>query len=108
MGAGQEILMTVKDELLRVESKLFNPHRMLIMKYLVETGGTTFPKLKKYLNDISDGNMASHIRALINVKMVGVAKRNKKPFTVYYTTQEGDIEYSKLRDVLYRYAKGEK
>lgn len=49
-----------------------------------------FNALKEYL-DVTDGNLASHIKALEKEKFIGVEKSfvGKKPNTKYFMTQEG-------------------
>ena len=49
-----------------------------------------FNSLKEYL-DVTDGNLASHIKALEKEKFIGVKKSfiGKKPNTRYFMTKEG-------------------
>lgn len=49
-----------------------------------------FNALKEYL-DVTDGNLASHMKALEKEEFVGVEKSfvGKKPNTKYYMTREG-------------------
>ena len=49
-----------------------------------------FNALKEYL-DVTDGNLASHIKALEKELLIGVKKSfiGKKPNTKYYMTKKG-------------------
>mgnify|MGYP002347791017 FL=1 len=49
-----------------------------------------FNSLKEYL-DITDGNLASHIKALEKEEFIGIEKSfiGKKPNTRYFITKEG-------------------
>ncbi len=49
-----------------------------------------FISLKEFL-DVTDGNLASHIKALEKEKYIGVVKSfiDKKPNTKYFMTKEG-------------------
>jgi len=49
-----------------------------------------FNALKEYL-DVTDGNLASHIKALEKEEFIGVEKSfiGKKPNTRYFMTKEG-------------------
>jgi len=49
-----------------------------------------FNSLKEYL-DVTDGNLASHIKALEKEEFIGVEKSfiGKKPNTRYFMTNEG-------------------
>jgi DNA-binding MarR family transcriptional regulator len=64
--------------------------RLGIMSMLLVNDWVDFASLKETL-DITDGNLASHIRALENAKYVEVKKQflNRKPNTSYRATLEG-------------------
>jgi DNA-binding HxlR family transcriptional regulator len=49
-----------------------------------------FNSLKEYL-DVTDGNLASHFKALEKEEFIGIKKSfiGKKPNTKYYMTKEG-------------------
>lgn len=53
-----------------------------------------FNALKDFL-DVTDGNLASHIKALEKEEFIGVEKSfvGKKPNTKYYMTQKGKIAF---------------
>lgn len=64
--------------------------RLGIMTALAVNDKLDFNALKEYL-DLTDGNLASHIKALEKETFVGVVKSfiGKKPNTKYYMTKAG-------------------
>lgn len=60
-----------------------------------------FTSLKEYL-DVTDGNLASHIKALEKEKFIGVEKTfiGKKPNTKYFMTLEGKKAFDEHLKVL--------
>jgi DNA-binding MarR family transcriptional regulator len=64
--------------------------RLGIMSALAVNDGLEFNTLKEYL-DVTDGNLASHIKALEKEKFIEVEKSfiGKKPNTKYYMTKAG-------------------
>ncbi len=64
--------------------------RLGIMSILAVNDTLDFNALKEYLN-VTDGNLASHIKALEKEKFIGVTKSfiGKKPNTQYYITKAG-------------------
>jgi DNA-binding HxlR family transcriptional regulator len=64
--------------------------RLGIMSALVVNDTLDFNALKDYL-EVTDGNLASHMKALEKEGFVGVKKAfiGKKPNTKYYITPEG-------------------
>ena len=64
--------------------------RIGIMSALVVNERLDFNALKEYL-DVTDGNLASHIKALEKEEFVGVEKTfvGKKPNTKYFMTKQG-------------------
>ena len=64
--------------------------RLGIMSALAVNDMLDFNSLKDYL-DITDGNLASHIKALEKEKFISVKKSfiGKKPNTKYFMTKEG-------------------
>ena len=63
--------------------------RLGIMSVLAVNDKLDFNSLKQYLN-VTDGNLASHIKALEKLKFIGVEKSfiDRKPNTKYYITKE--------------------
>lgn len=64
-----------------------------------------FNSLKEYL-DVTDGNLASHLKTLEKEEFIGVEKSfiGRKPNTKYYMTQEGkkafDDHLKVLEDII--------
>lgn len=90
-------------KLLLLERKMFHPHRFLIMHKLIGDGHVTFPDMKKYLDNISDGNLASHFRGLYDAGLIGTIKSPKKPKTIYYLTSRGKKQFFMLHEELRKY-----
>lgn len=61
-----------------------------IMSVLAVNDKLDFTALKEYL-DVTDGNLASHIKALEKEEFIGVSKSfvGKKPNTKYFMTKQG-------------------
>ncbi len=64
--------------------------RLGIMSALAVNQTLDFTALKEYL-DVTDGNLASHLKALEKEKFIGVQKTfvKRKPNTKYVITREG-------------------
>ena len=64
--------------------------RLGIMSVLMVNDSADFNTLKELLN-LSDGNLASHIKALEEVRYISVNKKfiGKKPNTTYSASREG-------------------
>jgi DNA-binding MarR family transcriptional regulator len=64
--------------------------RLGIMSVLAVNDSLDFNTLKEYL-DVTDGNLASHIKALEKEEFIGVEKSfiGKKPNTKYFMTKVG-------------------
>lgn len=64
--------------------------RLGIMSALLVNDILDFNSLKELL-DITDGNLASHVKALEKEEFIGIEKSfvGKKPNTRYYITKEG-------------------
>lgn len=76
---------------------ILNPTRLMILKVLKEHGEVWFPELKRDLC-VSDGNLASHVKALQNMKFVEIRKQviQNKFRTSYVLTNEGLEAVSRL------------
>ena len=81
--------------------------RIGIMSALAVNDQLDFNALKEYL-DVTDGNLASHIKALEKEEFVGVEKSfvGKKPNTKYFMTKAGkkafDNHLKALEDLIKR------
>lgn len=85
--------------ILRIPTKIFHPYRILILKILYLHAGAEFRELRKDLN-ITDGNLASHLRALEVEGYIKVHKLivDRKPRTTYVLTREGFEVYRLFRE----------
>ena len=75
--------------------------RLQIMSVLVANESYDFNSLKEIM-EITDGNLASHIKALEREKYVSVIKsfKERKPNTRYKVTDRGRIVFKKHLDGL--------
>lgn len=75
--------------------------RLQIMSVLVANDGFEFNALKELLN-VTDGNLASNIKALEREKYVAVTKSfiDRKPNTKYKITDRGRTAFRKHIDAL--------
>lgn len=64
--------------------------RLGIMSALAVNDAVDFISLKEYL-DVTDGNLASHLKALEKENFIGIEKSfvDRKPNTRYFITKEG-------------------
>lgn len=71
------------------------------MSVLVMNDGYEFNALKEILN-VTDGNLASHIKALEKEKYISISKTfvDKKPNTKYKVTERGRTAFRKHVDAL--------
>lgn len=83
-------------------NKLFDHRiRLGIMAVLSVNDSVDFNRLKELL-DVTDGNLASHIKVLEESEFILVTKTfvGKKPNTKYQPTQLGKIEFKKHIEAL--------
>jgi DNA-binding HxlR family transcriptional regulator len=75
--------------------------RLQIMSVLVTDDALDFNSLKELLN-VTDGNLASHIKALEKEKYISVNKTfvDRKPNTKYRITERGKSSFKKHLDAL--------
>lgn len=87
--------------LLKVPVKLFHPYRILILKILYLHSNADFRQLKHDLQ-ITDGNLASHLRALENEGYIKVYKEivGRKVRTTYELTKKGLIAFEQFRSCI--------
>lgn len=84
-------MKTILDDLHKAfESRV----RLGIMSALAVNETIDFNTLKEFL-DVTDGNLASHLKALEKEKFIGVKKTfvGRKPNTKYFMTKEGKIAF---------------
>jgi DNA-binding MarR family transcriptional regulator len=79
------------------------------MSVLATNDMIDFSSLKEFLN-VTDGNLASHIKALEKEKFIGVTKSfiDRKPNTKYYITEEGKKAFDEHLKTLEKILKAQK
>jgi DNA-binding HxlR family transcriptional regulator len=80
-----------------------------IMSALAVNDLLDFNSLKEFL-DVTDGNLASHIKALEKDRFIGVKKTfiGKKPNTKYFMTKEGKKAFEAHLSALEKLIKSQK
>ncbi|MDP4710643.1 MAG: transcriptional regulator [Saprospiraceae bacterium] len=80
----------MKSILLKLHKAFESRIRLGIMSMLVVNETLDFNALKEYL-ELTDGNLASHLKALEKEAFIGIKKTfiGKKPNTRYYITPQG-------------------
>lgn len=83
--------------------------RLGIMSVLAVNEHLDFTSLKEYL-DVTDGNLATHLKKLEKEKFIRVEKSfvNKKPNTKYFMTKEGKKVFDNHLAVLEQIIKSQK
>jgi DNA-binding HxlR family transcriptional regulator len=89
-------------QLTDVPLELFNPYRLLIMQALIRHGNVEFRQLKPVLPGMTDGNLASHLRALEKLRFIETEKEivDRKMRTSYEITNEGRKAFEYLKNAL--------
>lgn len=75
--------------------------RLQLMSVLVANESYDFVDLKELL-EVTDGNLASHMKALEKEEYVRVEKtfKGRKPLTTYFSTQKGRQAFEKHLEAL--------
>ena len=83
--------------------------RLGIMSALAVNDRLDFNALKEYL-DVTDGNLASHLKALEKEEFIGVEKSfvGRKPNTKYFITKEGKTAFEDHLRILEKLVKSHK
>ena len=83
--------------------------RLGIMSVLAVNDMLDFNSLKDYL-DVTDGNLASHLKALEKEEFIGVEKSfvGRKPNTKYFMTKEGKKAFENHLKALEKLIKSQK
>ncbi len=86
--------MSMKNPILHLNKAFENKVRLGIMAGLMVNTKLTFNELKELL-ELTDGNLASHLKALEKVEYVAVNKSfiGRKPNTSYKITTSGRKEF---------------
>jgi len=85
----------MKDLISNINKIFENRIRLGIMSVLMLNESYDFNSLKEAL-DVTDGNLASHLKTLEEKGMIKVKKKfvNRKPNTSYTATKRGKLEFS--------------
>jgi len=99
----------VKNPFENLDKILEHRTRLQIMSVLITNDAYEFISLKDVLG-ITDGNLASHIKALERVKYISVSKSfvERKPNTKYKITERGRNAFKKHLDALEAVVKQQK
>jgi DNA-binding HxlR family transcriptional regulator len=99
----------VKNPFDNLDKVLEHRLRLQIMSVLVTNDVYDFNTLKEVLN-VTDGNLASHIKALEKEKYISVNKTfvDRKPNTKYKITERGRTSFKKHLDALEAVVKQQK
>jgi DNA-binding MarR family transcriptional regulator len=99
----------VKNPFEQLDKVLEHRIRLQIMSILAANDGFEFSALKELLN-VTDGNLASNIKALEREKYVAVTKSfiDRKPNTKYKITDRGRTAFKKHIDALENVIKQQK
>jgi DNA-binding MarR family transcriptional regulator len=91
----------VKNPFEHLDKVLEHRARLQIMSVLVTNELYDFKSLKELL-DVTDGNLASHIKALEKETYIAVIKSfvDRKPNTKYKVTEKGRTSFKKHLDAL--------
>lgn len=83
--------------------------RLGIMSALAVNDALDFTSLREYL-DVTDGNLATHIKKLEKEEFIGVEKSfiDNKPNTTYYMTDKGRKAFEEHLKVLEEIIKSQK
>jgi len=83
---------------------LHQPVRTRIVAYIAARGEATFNELKQEL-DVTDGNLDSHMKKLVNagyIEIRKIAAKKGKPKTLYNLTELGNYEFEVYIETLKR------
>jgi DNA-binding MarR family transcriptional regulator len=99
----------VKNPFDNLDKVLEHRVRLQIMSVLVTNDGYEFSSLKDMLS-VTDGNLASHIKALEREKYISISKSfiDRKPNTKYKITERGRTAFKKHLDALEAVVKQQK
>jgi len=99
----------VKNPFESLDKVLEHRARLQIMSVLIANDAYEFSALKELLG-ITDGNLASHIKALEREKYISISKTfiERKPNTKYKVTERGRTAFRKHVDALEAVVKQQK
>ena len=89
-------------DLVNLPTILFHPYRMLIMQTLIFHGNVEFRELRYGIPEMTDGNLASHLRLLERSGYVRCHKEivDRKLRTSYEITANGRKSFEELKQSL--------
>ena len=89
---------TILNDLFDTPSELFNKQRLAIMLELYCAGGVDFPQLKRDTRGITDGALASHLKALSDSELIApkTERVDSRERTTYIITKKGVFSVEKL------------
>ncbi|TKG94657.1 transcriptional regulator [Puteibacter caeruleilacunae] len=84
----------MKDKLQHINKAFESKVRLGIMSVLITQPEVPFKTLKEILG-LTDGNLASHLKALEKLEYIQVSKTfvGRKPQTTYQITKQGDADF---------------
>lgn len=97
----------MKDIIKHINKAFDHRVRLGIMSILMVNESVDFKRLKELLG-VTDGNLASHLKALEKMEYITVEKRfiGRKPNTSYASTALGELEFKKHIKALEQLIKG--
>jgi DNA-binding HxlR family transcriptional regulator len=89
-------------DLIRNPAMLFHPFRLIIMQTLTFHGNVEYRELRNSIPEITDGNLASHLRALESSGYIRCHKEivGRKPRTSYEITEKGRTSFEEMKNSL--------
>jgi DNA-binding HxlR family transcriptional regulator len=87
------------NKIIDIDHDVFNPYRMVVLYGLFTKRFQSFQSLKELTKIKSDGNLASHLRALENQKLIKYYQQfaGRRPLAFYDLTEEGKEVFNQLR-----------
>lgn len=91
----------MKAEFNKLNKAFENRVRLGVMSILIANDYADFNRLKELL-DLTDGNLASHLKSLEKLQFIEVSKEfiNRKPNTKYAVTRKGKMAFESHLDAL--------
>lgn len=102
--------MEVKELITKFNKTFENRYRLVIMSMLMVNDWVDFNALKTLLPDLTDGNLASHIKHLEDNQYLEVRKQfvGRRPQTSYSATIAGRKAFQEHLDALEAFIKNNK
>jgi len=91
-------------DLMKASTVLFHPFRMIIMQTLSFHGSAEYRELRNSIPEMTDGNLASHLRVLEGCGYIRCHKEivGRKLRTSYELTEEGRKSFAEMKISLRR------